>query len=379
MCVEPVHRYVSPRLLLGLVLIAFLFASGVGCTTLHLAGKGNTNALPAVEDPKLKAFVEQQSAAKRAALVSHDYDLADLVASAQTELRHNQEDAQAFLADVLFQPLSFIPPDDHASERVRWSGATAAVLASPKEHAQIATGIQALREQGFASVVTLELRFLVAEPDELAGIVGGWTTGSLSTTDAEEAGSSLEAGLRARHVTDRFEPVRYKVLDDPTVMKVMEYVEGDRQSCSVAPPKMTVCGGQSAMMRDCQERPYVVAVENGRRKFRMISEGTTVLLRPLLQEDGRLQLECEATLFKIARVTTTTVDAQNKTTGVTATTIQVPEVERLIVNGSVEMRPDRSLLIARHQRFREPGEPDRTLMLLITARTPFADNTAKKP
>ena len=379
MSVEPARCRVVPKLFINLLLLAALLCPGVGCTALDLAGDDGADFL-SFEDPEVKAFVEQQEAARRAALVSRKYDLAELLAAARATFEHDEEAAKEELACVLFQYPHGVSPD--RVERLVWSGTTAEVLASPERHARIATGIQALREQGFAGVVTLEIRTEVVTPDKnIESLFGGWTVGDVNMSRVEESAPSAD-GLRANRVTERLDPVRYKVLDDRTAMKVLQFIQGDRRISRLPTPKITTCNGQSITISDCRDRPYVVAIENGRRKFRMVRQGMGMSLRPLRLDDGRIRLECEVTFSDISWVDTTTFDAQGKkadnATPESGTTIRIPEVNKLVVSGSIEMRPDQSLLIDGLRRFRGPDRSPETHMLLITPRMPFADETAKQ-
>ena len=82
--------------------------------------------------------------------------------------------------------------------------------------------------------------------------------------------------------------------------------------------------------------------------------------------------DCHAAFSRIQNVDTTTFTAQDRNSeGVpfaNAPTIQVPEVAKLVVEGAIEMRFDQTVLIDGIREYRANGEPDQSLILMITPR-----------
>ena len=160
----------------------------------------------------------------------------------------------------------------------------------------------------------------------------------------------IASGMRARTVVERRLPAVFQLLDDAAAKSLLDRAREDKRTNLLQSPKVTVYNGQSAFVSDTSQSPFVVGVREVKGQFasamtpqiQVVPEGTTVQMRPLLQENGNVRLECRLILSKIEEVNTKTFMGTTPDSG---TTIQMPTVAKHQVDTAVEMPLGKTLVI----------------------------------
>jgi len=376
------------------VLMAGLLYSSAACSLLHrpMAESSITVGIGGEED--IKEFMDRREAARRASLVSRDYDLHDLIdMAARTRLANDEQEAKSLLTDILLQaegPYSVRGADSH-----EWSGGVLTVLAAPGQHDEIAASARVLREQGFEQVMRLEIRFVWATESEVESI-GEWLVSSIDAPGNDDPRRNHEPsdsaghphsgatpiGLRARRFSEQESRVHYQVLDEDQAARLSELVMGDRRGSSSSLPKITACSGREMVAADCTEKPFLAGMENGRPELRMISEGMVIHSKALPLGDGRLRLDCRTTISGVVDSNLDfdfEISDDDAPNGISSVRLcNTPEVGTLVIEGAVEMRAGQTLLISGLRTVSEgKDKPLQSLMLMLTPRQPFATETTK--
>ena len=110
-------------------------------------------------------------------------------------------------------------------------------------------------------------------------------------------------------------------------------------------PRVAVFNGQTARVTDTSQTPFVVGVKEVEKtrvpQIRVVSEGTTLQLRPVADRSGNIHLDFAARFSKIRKVETVSFrDAPS-----VEVTIQVPEVAMLRLEGGVVMKSGQWVLL----------------------------------
>jgi len=329
-------------------------------------------------------------------LVTHVYEVADLVDKARLELGL---DAEAAKLAVKSHPGVFggVAPDvepEGADSRPRKKGPRAAwfegkliVHHTTARHDRISSTLSVLRKHGFGQVV-IEAR-LVTGPEKTINAVGSnWTVMAAEVAPDEQpthqdpqdptravrqpTGLHELPGLplpdkatkqraRGQTVIEKRLPVMFEVMDDGRASEVIQNLQGDARVNILAAPKVTTFNGQSALISCCSQRPFVVGSKGGEPQIRIVDEGFTMQLRPIRRADAPIWLDCILTLSSIRDVETTTIPAGK---GQTVTTLQVPVVAKTELNMSVEALSGKTVVIGGLKTTDKKGKEQAMLVML---------------
>jgi hypothetical protein len=117
-----------------------------------------------------------------------------------------------------------------------------------------------------------------------------------------------------------------------------------------------VLNGQTAHVMETTQTPFVVGVKEvgaGRApQIRIVSEGTTLQLRPIADRSGRIHIDFAATFSKIHKVETVTFGGE----GSGKVTLQVPEVATLRLEGGAALKSGQWFVLVGSQA--SVGQPD---------------------
>lgn len=307
-------------------------------------------------------------------LASRAYPLDDLLAMLESEYGLNEKEAKEFLLSSLGAPAA-VPEGDGSKRRLEWSGKALLVRDETcRGHARIVGTLRTMRACGFRAV-QIEACFATCPAKMVDTLDVRWKLMPTAVSAAETPQEALppvpavmqrafpvgDAGAdrgRAEVIVEKSLPVTSAVLDEGQRKAVLERLQNDRPSNILHAPVIRVFSGQSACISDTSQSPFVVGMREGKPQIRVISEGTSVRLRPLLGKRDSLRLDYELSISKIRGVETAPVTGGPN--GETAT-LQVPEVQTTRVKGSAEFPAGHALLIGGLP----STDPDRPSMLVM--------------
>ena len=228
---------------------------------------------------------------------------------------------------------------------------------------QIERQLQLLRAPHGLDQLCIELRIISGPAISLDRIAANWKligatadsrTDELHLDEQTPEGGQFERGnvghLRgaARTMIERQVPAVLALLDDHEVRLVLEAAQYEARTNVLQAPKVTVFNGQSVRFNDTTQRPFVVGIkptkEGGEEpQIRVISEGSTIAIRPELQSEDKVLLDLGLTLSHIRSVETAEFptgrsDAPSR--------VQVPEVGTTRIQSNVAMPLNQTLAIS---------------------------------
>ncbi len=299
------------------------------------------------------------------------YEVDDVLAALRSDLGVDEEKARAILMKWLSGPVRTEPLP---SNSIGWSGSGLQVRAGPAAQTLVATWLEAMRTCGVAQI-RIEAHFITGPAKTLDSAGENWTIVHTEVPPAESpdvafgppreigrppAGEPLVRQNRSQTVVERNLPVMFEILDDDRAKTLLERLRADRHAKDLIAPKIVVFSGQSAFLSDSSQSPFVVGIKDGQPQIRVVRDGLTMRVRPLLQDDDVLQLGCELTFSSIRDVE---VFEFEQADGKPAR-IQIPEVETTRWEASVEMPVGKTLLIGGLKRRDKDGEPQPMLVML---------------
>ncbi len=254
----------------------------------------------------------------------------------------------------------------------QWRDEDLVVVANQAGHAQISAMLAAFRKFGVAEY-SINIRF-VALPEEQARKAFSDSASSIPTAN-RDASSSSDAGspvvseipqerhgaamVRARTAVEANSPLRFRVLDRDSEMKLLKFVDSDRRGRRVQPnvldaPMITTFSGQTASVSDIAHSQFVVGttlLPSGKRepKTRDVSEGTSIHLRPIVDPKGDVRLEFAASFSRIEQVTTENL----KIAPDSELALRIPKVSTVCIDGGVSLKPAQSLILGSVKGFAE--------------------------
>jgi type II secretory pathway component GspD/PulD (secretin) len=170
---------------------------------------------------------------------------------------------------------------------------------------------------------------------------------------------------RSQVVTETGRPTVYAVLDQQHGAQLLELCQSDRSANVLQAPVIRVSNGQFAVASDCARTPFVVGIKDGNPQIRIVTDGTTLQVRPRLEPQGKPRLDFAILFSKINKVETVT--AMNASRGAPAT-VQVPEIAIVRMEGSVELPWNQWLVlggpVAREEKSAE-RQPESGLAMLV--------------
>ncbi|MEQ8789666.1 MAG: M56 family metallopeptidase [Pirellulaceae bacterium] len=278
-------------------------------------------------------------------------------------------------------------------ENFAWQDDGLVVLAAHTRHQEISKILDLLRKTGFR---TIRFDTIIATADRkfVDKIIGDWQVLPGDEKDVETAldfnamtfddvapvesiaGKRAAQGL-ATEITERRTPATMQVLDEQRRAAVMQALQGDARSNTLACPTVTLFDRQKALIADTVQRPFVVGVKRNEDgaidpNVRIVNEGLIVRLHPQLEGDAKLRLSCGVTFSDIRDVGTTTIPGG----GEKSITLQVPEVATIKIDSLVQLENGKTLAIGGLNRRNRNGKEE-SLLVLIRARVlPLLDDEA---
>ena len=276
-----------------------------------------------------------------------------------------------------------------AKDGFRWMGTQLLVGQTHGVHERVIALLESLRQQ--TEQVRIDVHFIWGQSvtNHLANIHWSMSADATSDDGASSpakptpalvaarpgiAGERPVDGVRARMVIERRLPAMFAVCDAAKADKILKDSEKDRIASAMQAPSMMMHNGQWVFVSDCSQSPFVVGVKEvtgpygsaQQPQINVVSEGTTLHMRPLLQKDNRVRLECRLALAKIERVDTATFNVATSSSGaVSGTTIQCPVVAKQEVDTGVEMALGQTLAIGGVERPSDAqGKPQPMLILI---------------
>ena len=252
-------------------------------------------------------------------------------------------------------------------EQVLWlkDGDDLVVGATNAGHKRAADALDALRKYGTSDQIAIETRFLTIGNKVFQEVLPESTMSPLNVDEAGLANSdavqpaSFDRPLgshegshvaRAQLLIEKDSPMRFRIVDKEQGEKLIDRCQADKRSNMIQAPKVTVFSGQTAFVSDTSQSPFVVGVipvvgpfaTAYKPQIRVVSEGTTLQLRPVADRSGAVHLDFAASFSKIQEVGTATFNR----TPTDGTTIQIPKVATIRLEGGAALKPGQWLLLS---------------------------------
>ena len=214
-----------------------------------------------------------------------------------------------------YGPYQQPPGDRRGSLDIVWSGDGLLIETHAAGHQRIAETLDFLRNYG-AVGIALEVRFVSGPSKELQWTGVDWKLLPLDLPASISAGSgpALPAAFdrslashdgprpnRAQVLIEKNLPVMLDILDEDVAKKAVEQWQGDQRVSVLQAPRVTLFNAQSALISDTSQSPFVVGLKDGQPQIRVVSEGTFVHLRPLVDRQGKLVLDFALTFSKVGK------------------------------------------------------------------------------
>jgi hypothetical protein len=232
-------------------------------------------------------------------------------------------------------------------------------------HKHVADALDALRKYGTSTQIAIETRFVTVGDKLLQELLPESTMSPLNVDEASQANSDAVQPApfdrplgnhegthltRAQLSIDKDLPVRFRILDMEQGEKLIARCRADKRSNMIQAPKVTLFNGQTAIVSDTSQSPFVVGVTPVigpfatayKPQIRVVSEGTILRLRPVADRSGVVHLDFAASFSKIQEVRTATFN-RSPTDG---TTIQIPKVATIRLEGGAVLKPGQWLLLS---------------------------------
>lgn len=308
------------------------------------------------------------------------YNLDELLERMTEHHQGDREAARRHIADWLHLALdSTGRSDEHG--RV-WSDDALVVLSHAAGHRKVAHLLAAARQHGIREI-KFEIRICSAPQTLVDEIVGGWELLPTSDTTMQEKAAlggrqPLDEGARlkvndagdplrgdARQTIEKHMPLLVKIVDDEGRKSMLRKLQSHAQANVLTCPKVTLFDGQAAHVKDAVQRPFVVGFKpqgeaEPEPQIRVIEEGLSLRLEPVLQDERRVHLDCELALSDIRSVDEATIRRNRDETPLK---VQVPEVATTKVSTTIELQGGETLILGGLSR--KSGERRETEALLL--------------
>ncbi len=317
----------------------------------------------AKDKSKRKERREEQAdpPANLSAARTETYKVGDVIQKIKTQFAHPDEAAaRTELAATLklsvgeiWQEEEWLSSEKHVgTPSLSIKGNTLTVHHTPRVQAEIVEQLKLIREYGFQQII-VEARILTVSREVLENAVDSWESVSAEIPAGDQPGPKPEsvkrlnfavtAGNGLRTTVEKSTPLRMAILNESQLKKLIENCQADARSNLLFCPKVTVFNGQSATIQDTTQRPFVVGLSpDGKPALRVVSEGTTLKLRPVLEEK-QIRLESQLTLSDIRSVEV--VDLPTQPGEEAPLKVQVPEVATTRINTTVKVPDGGSVLL----------------------------------
>jgi hypothetical protein len=298
------------------------------------------------------------------------YSTKDVLAKLREENGYSEPAAKADLAQLVRLFIASAAGAQHKHpqpEQVLWlkDGDSLVVGATNAGHKLAADALDVLRKYGTSDQIAIETRFVTIGDKVLQAVLPESTVSSLNVDEAGLANSdviqpaSFDRALgshegshiaRAQLLIEKDSPVRFRIVDKEQGEKLIDRCRADKRSNMIQAPKVTLFNGQTAFVSDTSQSPFVVGVTPvvghfataNKPQIRVVTEGTTLRLRPVADRSGVVHLDFAASFSKIQDVKTATFNRTSTDT----TTIQMPKLATIRLEGGATLKPGQWLLLS---------------------------------
>ena len=261
-----------------------------------------------------------------------------------------------------------------------WTGNVLMIETTAEGHKRVTESLDVLRKFGMAEI-KIEVRFANGPAEELKKAKVNWTVLPselpVSAAPNYDGGPTMpspfdrsfdnEKGprpVRSQCVIEKISPMMFSILDDAAGAKLIDQFQANKRTNILRAPNLMVLNGQSGCVSDCSQTPFVVAVADGQPQIRIVHEGTTIQLRPVADAQGKLKLDFRVASSKIRSVETVNLSLVAK--GQPAA-VQVPEVEKMCVEGGIDLPWNKWLLLGGLERRGDRGNSSEVLFVMLRA------------
>jgi hypothetical protein len=275
---------------------------------------------------------------------------------------------------------------------ILWHNGSLVVQTSEAGHRRIREGFETLHKYGHAEIV-VDVHFTLLDNEELTAMLADGATTSMPAP-AEENKACIEGcdGERALEhhegtqvapmhcVAEQTSPICYRVMDDKEARRWLGRCDGEKSSEILQAPRVTVLNGQTAQVADASQTPFVVGMKDVKGalapQIRVVSEGTSLQLRPLADRAGTIHLDFAASFSKIRKVETVKVGGG----GPGNVTLQVPEVATVRLEGGAALKSGQWFVLVGSQPDNAAGqaEPATTWERLFGGGKQFKAHSARQ-
>ena len=300
------------------------------------------------------------------------YAAADILSQIQDERCLNAEDAKEFLGNRVKGPpvmqSEFDPtrPSRVRIEEPRWLQECVVIVANQAGHEQVSAMFAAFRKFGIAEYA-ISVCFVTMSEDLAREAFPDSTSLALITNENLASRSDAvflapeippihdnTTAFNTRTIIEDNSPMRFRVLDNDALAKLLELVNSNRRSNILYAPQITTYNGQTASLSDIARSQYVVGANllssgGHELKTKDVNEGTSMHFRPAAEPNGDIRLDFAASFTKIESVTKEVLKiAPDKEIA-----LQIPKVATCQVDGGAVLKPGQSLMFGGVKRLSE--------------------------
>lgn len=316
------------------------------------------------------------------------YDVASLLVQLQTDYGLDLEAARKTLVSLLPDPIHEVPLG--IGPKFKWSGGKLKVTHTKAGHKQVAAMIDVLRRHGFYQVVVETVMFSGpreeieklssrwdAAPPEMANPASLRFGEPLSESDIEIPGilargpvaESPEEPAKPRVKSGARVSTLFSLLDESKETEIREAFQSSPSINVLCSPKIAVFQGRSANVAINQvQRPFVVAIQDNKPQIRVVAEGLALRMRPMVQQDQSVELDCEVMLEEVLKIESHTFRTSPDDDPLT---LKIPAIRKSRLNAAVRIPKDKLLLIGGLEKTDKQGHKQELLLLLKAKAIPM--------
>ena len=277
--------------------------------------------------------------------------------------------------------------DEHDNgEGYSIEGNTLTVNDTPPVQREIAKQLKHLRKYGFREVM-VEAVLLTANPDVAFSAVSHWQTLLSAAAKNEQPGHGQSVASNLAETTgpqDRVEmtvekliPLRMTILNEAERQKLLETCRADRRTNIMFCPKVRLFNGRAATIQDTVQRPFVLGrSKEGKPALRLVTEGLTIKVRPVLGEKDQIHLESELTFSEIRGVSSVTLPGKSNSEN--PAKVQVPEIATTRVVRSISVPDGGSVLVGGLKPVDASTDPDEQLFVMLRVVSVSPETNARR-
>lgn len=363
---------------------------------------------PWKEPPRKESRQEAKSAPK---LSTRVYKVSDLLKSCRERYGINREQAQEVLFNCaamhrpksppqplgsVVQKIGYVGPrissrlpafsPDEAPFR-KWDNNRLIVRQTDENHEQLGRYLAHRRKYGWEHV-TVETTFVSAPKSAIAEVHIDWRTmpvdepETLSIFDDFGAVPHDGSPIRqkgTREFVEKTRLCRFAVLKPRDAVWTIEQLRNDqRVKLNDRMTRWSIVNGASAAVWDAVQRPFIVGYRADNDggltpQLRVITDGLQVRTRPLLKEDGRIQLAIRLAHTRVNGVEVVDYPASDASGGGEPKKVQIPEIGIKEIEGPFDLRPGDTLVVDASLPAGDDSTTRSTLVFLKVSKTPRND------